>query len=112
MRSAGHEHLYERIAPQSGVHHFVSGGGGRRLYSTRHAEFDEYPESTLHFMVLAIADDRLFFEAIAPYDRLIDYGVPVADAGSGSPWPRRRHACMAPSLQGGTSSAHGSSGSR
>jgi hypothetical protein len=72
---SGHEHLYERVAPQKGVRYFVSGGGGRRLYPTRRAEFDEVALSSLHFMVLGVADDRLFFEAIAPDDRLIDCGL-------------------------------------
>jgi hypothetical protein len=26
---AGHEHVYERIKPQRGIHHFISGGGGQ-----------------------------------------------------------------------------------
>ena len=30
---SGHEHLYERIAPQHGIRYFVSGGGGKDLYT-------------------------------------------------------------------------------
>src|SRR5262249_51023667 len=36
---SGHEHLYERVQPQKGVHYFVSGGGGRYLYDFRQSDF-------------------------------------------------------------------------
>src|SRR5262249_5758905 len=32
---AGHDHLYAHVKPQRGIHHFVSGGGGRNLYRYR-----------------------------------------------------------------------------
>src|SRR6185436_2577196 len=57
---SGHEHLYERIAPQQGVRYFVSGGGGRNLYRFRRSAFDEVVASEHHFMVVEIAGDRLF----------------------------------------------------
>ena len=38
---SGHDHLYERIAPQQGIRYFVSGGGGRNLYDFRKSAFDE-----------------------------------------------------------------------
>lgn len=72
---SGHEHLYERIAPQKGIRYFVSGGGGRQLYTPRRAEYDEVAVSSLHFMVLGTADDRMFFETITPDDRLLDCGL-------------------------------------
>jgi hypothetical protein len=71
----GHEHLYERIRPQRGVHYFVSGGGGRSLYRVRPSEFDEVAVSEHHFMVVVIAGDRLFFEAITHNQKLLDCGV-------------------------------------
>jgi hypothetical protein len=72
---SGHEHLYERIRPQQGVRYFVSGGGGRSLYSFRKSEFDEVGLSEHHFMVVEIAGDRLFFEAITQAQKLLDCGV-------------------------------------
>jgi hypothetical protein len=72
---AGHEHLYERIAPQRGIRYFVSGGGGRNLYSFRRSSFDEAGISEHHFMVAEIAGDRLFFEAVAANGRLLDCGL-------------------------------------
>jgi len=72
---AGHEHLYERIKPQKGVHYFVSGGGGRNLYSVHKSDFDEVAVSQHHFMVAEIAGDRLFFEAVTQAQKLLDCGV-------------------------------------
>src|SRR5262249_23648770 len=72
---SGHEHLYERIAPQKGIRYFVSGGGGRRLYGLNENGFDEVGSSEHHFMALEIADDRMFFEANNLKGHLIDCGV-------------------------------------
>jgi hypothetical protein len=72
---AGHEHLYERIAPQKGIRYFVSGGGGRSLYNVRRSSFDEVAISQHHFMIIEIAGDQLFFEAVTPNERLLDCGV-------------------------------------
>jgi hypothetical protein len=72
---SGHEHLYERIAPQQGIRYFVSGGGGRNLYSTHRSQFDEVAVSEHHFMTAEIAGDRLFFEAITPAQKLLDCGL-------------------------------------
>jgi hypothetical protein len=72
---AGHEHLYERIAPQRGIHYFVSGGGGRNLYRVRPSDFDEVAVSEHHFMVAQIAGDRMLFEAVTHGQKLLDCGV-------------------------------------
>jgi hypothetical protein len=71
----GHEHLYERVAPQKGVRYFVSGGGGRNLYDFRASDFDEIGISQHHFMVVEIDGDRLLFEAITPQQKLLDCGI-------------------------------------
>src|SRR5439155_17092890 len=71
----GHDHLYERVAPQKGVRYFVSGGGGRNLYSFRRSSFDEAGISEHHFMVAQVAGDRFFFEAVTPAGRVLDCGV-------------------------------------
>jgi hypothetical protein len=71
----GHEHLYERIKPQKGVQYFVSGGGGRNLYDFHQSEFDEVGVSEHHFMIVEIAGDRLFFEAITQGQKLLDCGI-------------------------------------
>jgi hypothetical protein len=72
---SGHDHLYERIAPQQGIRYFVSGGGGRNLYSFHKSAFDEAGSSEHHFMVVELAGDQMFFEAITPQGRTLDCGV-------------------------------------
>jgi len=72
---SGHEHLYERIRPQRGIHYFVSGGGGRNLYGYHASSFDEVGVSEHHFMVVEIAGDQLLFEAITHAQKLLDCGV-------------------------------------
>ena len=72
---AGHEHLYERIRPQRGIYHFVSGGGGRNLYKVVPSDFDEVGVSEHHFMVAQIAGDTMLFEALTHAQRLIDCGA-------------------------------------
>jgi predicted phosphodiesterase len=72
---SGHEHLYERIAPQQGIRYFVSGGGGRSLYSVHRSDFDQVAISEHHFMIAEISGDRLFYEAITPAEKLLDCGV-------------------------------------
>jgi hypothetical protein len=73
---SGHEHLYERTRPQQGgIVYFVSGGGGRSLYKFRKSPFDEVGISDHHFMVVEVAGDRLFFEAITHGQKVLDCGV-------------------------------------
>ncbi len=72
---SGHEHVYERIAPQRGIRYFVSGGAGRDLVRFRPSAFDEAGVSAHHFMVVEIAGDRLFFTALAPLGGTLDCGV-------------------------------------
>ncbi len=72
---SGHDHLYERIAPQQGIRYFVSGGGGRNLYGFHKSAFDEAGSSEHHFMVVELAGDQMFFEAITPRGQTLDCGV-------------------------------------
>jgi calcineurin-like phosphoesterase family protein len=72
---SGHEHLYERIKPQKGLQHFVSGGGGRYLYDFHPSAFDDVGLSEHHFMVFDIIGDRLLFEAITHQQKVIDCGI-------------------------------------
>jgi hypothetical protein len=83
----GHEHLYQRIAPQKGIRYFVSGGGGRNLYDYKRRDYDEVGVSEHHFMVAEVAGDRLFFEAITPASKVLDCGVlyRTSDAAAKTP---------------------------
>ncbi len=92
---SGHEHLYERLKPQHGVRYFVSGGGGRDLYHFRAGDYDEVGFSEHHFMILEIAGDRLFFEAITQEQKLQDCGVLYRTPDAASKPPRRYDAEVA-----------------
>lgn len=72
---SGHEHLYERVAPQHGIRYFVSGGGGRYLYRVTKSAFDDVAVSTHHFMMVEVAGDELLYEALNPDGTVIDCGV-------------------------------------
>lgn len=72
---AGHEHLYERVKPQHGIAHFVSGGGGRYLYKFVPSDFDEIGVSAHHFMVAQVAGDTMLFEAISHGQQVLDCGA-------------------------------------
>ena len=74
---SGHEHFYERIKPQQGVHYFVTGGGGKLRRGDigggeLHAKgFDQ----GFHFMLIEIVDDAMHFQVISEVGKTVDNGV-------------------------------------
>jgi len=74
---SGHEHIYERIVPQSGVAYFVSGGAG----DVRRGDFQPTTISAagydgdLHFMLVEVAGDTMRFEAVSRTGQLVDAGA-------------------------------------
>lgn len=75
---AGHDHIYERVKPQQGVQHFVTGAGGR----LRRGGMEK--ESTItatgydkdnHFMLIELDDRKINFKAISETGELIDSGT-------------------------------------
>lgn len=75
---AGHDHIYERVKPQHGVQHFVTGAGGK----LRRGNMDK--ESTItaagydkdnHFMLIELDDREMSFKAISETGDLIDSGT-------------------------------------
>ena len=75
---AGHEHFYERLKPQKGVHYFTAGGSAK----LRKGNLDERSPLTAKgfdtdhsFMVAEIAGDELFFEAISRKRQVVDAGT-------------------------------------
>jgi len=74
---AGHDHVYERLHPQQGVQYFVSGAAGQ-------LRFDNIRPSELtakgfardqHFILVEIAGDNLYFQALSRGGKTIDSGV-------------------------------------
>ena len=77
MVFAGHDHIYERVKPQHGVQHFVTGAGGK----LRHGNMDEQSTITAagydkdnHFMLIELDDRELNFKAISETGDVIDSG--------------------------------------
>lgn len=73
----GHEHFYERLKPQNGIHYFTSGGAAKlrrgdidRDTDFHAAGFDE----GYHFMLVEIVADELHFQVITDQGRTVDAG--------------------------------------
>lgn len=74
---AGHEHFYERIVPQQGIYHFISGAGGqlrrgdlRRNTSLTAAGNDQVNS----FMFFEVQHERIQFWAIGASGEVLDQG--------------------------------------
>ena len=75
---AGHEHFYERVKPQNGIHYITEGGSARlrrgniRGHSALTAKGFDTDNS---FMVVEIAGDQMFFETISRTGQTVDSGA-------------------------------------
>jgi 3',5'-cyclic AMP phosphodiesterase CpdA len=74
---SGHDHVYERLKPQRGIHYFVAGSGGQlrkgdlQPSDTTAAGFDQ----DRAFMLVEVAGDELFFRTISRTGDTVDSGV-------------------------------------
>ena len=77
---SGHEHIYERIAPQHGISYFISGAAGSlRIGDVRpSAIVARGYDRDYHFMLMEISGNELYFQAISRQGETIDAGVIVA----------------------------------
>jgi predicted phosphodiesterase len=92
---SGHEHFYQRIKPQHGIHYFVSGAGGQlrrgdlKPSTLTAAGFD----SDQSFMLVEVAGKELSFQAISRMGKTVDKGSILmreavrTTAGAGMPPP-------------------------
>jgi len=82
----GHEHFYERIAPQKGVAFFIIGSSAKlRKGDLRKSPLTVYGNDTDYaFVMVEIAGDELFFQAINAKGITIDAGS-IRRAGEGQP---------------------------
>jgi hypothetical protein len=73
---AGHEHFYERVAPQRGIVYFTSGAGGAlRVGDIRPSSLTATGFDTdTHFLLMEISGDDLFFQAISRTGQTVDSG--------------------------------------
>lgn len=74
---SGHEHIYQRSTPQSGIVHFISGAAGslREGDATAGADVARAFDRDYHFMLMEIAGRTLHFQAITRAGLTIDAGV-------------------------------------
>lgn len=74
---AGHEHFYERIKPQKGIHHFTAGGSAKLrrgdIMSNSGLTAKGF-DTEQSFMVVEIDGDVLRFQAISRRGKRIDSG--------------------------------------
>jgi len=73
----GHEHFYERIKPQHGIHYFIAGSGGKirksniRVQEQTARGFDQ----DLAFMLVEIDGDTMTFQVISRKGEIVDFGT-------------------------------------
>ena len=75
---SGHDHIYERTAPQQGVQYFVSGTGGklRRGDLNRRSPFFIAGDDSVHsFMFVELTRDLLNFWSVGEEGQILDNGV-------------------------------------
>lgn len=74
---AGHEHIYERIKVQKGIHYFVAGGAAKlRPGDTHPGDLVEVGfASDRSFMLVEVDGDELYYQAISGAGRTVDKGV-------------------------------------
>ncbi|MEO8360246.1 MAG: metallophosphoesterase [Vicinamibacteria bacterium] len=74
---AGHDHIYERITPQKGITHFVSGSAGQlrrgdlRRTAMTAAGFDQ----DCSFMLVEVVKNDLSFQAVSRTGLVVDAGT-------------------------------------
>jgi hypothetical protein len=73
----GHEHLYERLKPQKGIHYFVAGGSAklRRGDLQKSAQTEVGYDNDRTFMLVEIAGDTLHFQTLTRSGTTIDKGA-------------------------------------
>lgn len=74
---SGHEHFYQHIKPQKGIHYFVSGAAGQ----LRAGDIKPSPltavgfDSDRSFMLIEVAGNELSFQAISRTGKTVDKGT-------------------------------------
>jgi predicted MPP superfamily phosphohydrolase len=73
---SGHDHIYERLKPQKGIHYFVTGSGGKlrkgdlQRSETTAAGFDQ----DVAFLLAEIVGDELHFQVVSRTGATVDSG--------------------------------------
>ncbi len=88
---SGHDHIYERIKPQKGIYYFVSGAAGK-LRRGDIASTDLTAKGfdrDNHFLLLEIAGNAMYFQAVSRAGVTVDSGVIVRPGASPAHPPGR-----------------------
>ena len=74
---SGHEHIYQRSEPQKGILYFISGAAGslREGDSSPSQSIARGYDADFHFMLVEIADEGFYFQAINRQGETIDAGA-------------------------------------
>jgi hypothetical protein len=74
---SGHDHIYERLKPQKGIHYFVTGSGGK----LRKGDLDATETTAVGydqdqaFMLVEIDGDDMHFQTISRVGATVDSGM-------------------------------------
>jgi acid phosphatase type 7 len=69
---SGHDHVYERTVPITGVTYVVSGGGGRRLYPAGNGELTASSVSAHHAVLVRVSGGHLLLETLEVGGKVVD----------------------------------------
>jgi 3',5'-cyclic AMP phosphodiesterase CpdA len=74
---SGHDHVYERLKPQKGITYFVSGAAGqlRRGNMRPTDQTAAYFDQDQSFMLVEVAGDEMYFQALSRTGKTVDSGV-------------------------------------
>jgi predicted phosphodiesterase len=73
---AGHDHLYQKIRPQQGIHYFVSGGGSRlRSGGNFNHPQVEFGAQQLHFIDVKLTQNEMKFQVIDSQGKVFHSGT-------------------------------------
>lgn len=62
---SGHDHFYQKITPQSGIHYFVSGGAGKVRNGVKDEhEKVEFGKEVLHFLHFEVSENEVRYFAV------------------------------------------------
>jgi predicted phosphodiesterase len=93
---AGHEHFYERIKPQKGIHYFTAGGSAKLREGNirdRSPLTEKGFDSDRSFVIAEINGDEMHFQAVSRKGATVDSGVirrrvPADSTAMRTPLPR------------------------
>src|SRR5215470_4857359 len=73
---SGHEHVYERVRPEDSIYYFILGNSGKLMtHDFRSSDgMEKGFDTDQSFMLVEIADDKLYFQTISRRGQTIDYG--------------------------------------